>query len=538
MGSGLVAEEFDFIIIGAGTAGCVIARRLLEQSSARVLLVEAGPGYPSLLLNPPLPGMNLRKHYSWGQKSIPLPKLNNRQIEWPMGKVVGGSSSVNAMMVHLGHPSDYDSWEQAGNHGWSFRSMAPYFQKAFGFLPADHLPDSQVSDRGVLSLSEPRYRSGFSEAFLDACEEDGMVREKPLFGYAADDASQGSCGYYAVLQRYGERFETARGYLFPVLKHPNLTIRSSVDVRRVLFSADRAVGIETSENGLLKTAYASTGVILCAGVFQTPRILQCSGLGSAPMLQAAGIKPLFDLPAIGSNFHDHVRVGMTYATNKISPGSKRWWIPQAIRYVVSRKGVMVSNCCETGAFFRSAPEVTVPDIQLTTHFQTFGSNSAVAIDVCHLAPRSRGSIYLDPNDPYGAPLVDPNFLDDPEDLAAFAAGISRVRSIVRHSSLRDFSILAETSPGDDARDPRAIIDAIYRTADTSYHPCGSCAMGPAVSSNDRPAGALNSNLQVYGTDGLWVADASAFPTVPSGNTTCVVVVLAERAADLILSATR
>ena len=226
-----MSEEFDFIIIGAGTAGCVIARRILEQSPARVLLLEAGPGYPSLFLNPPLPGMNLRKHYSWGQKSIPLPKLGNRQIVWPMGKVVGGSSSVNAMMVHLGHPSDYDAWEQAGNLGWSFRAMTPYFQKAFGFLPATHLPDSQVTDRqvtdrGALSLSEPRYRSGFSEAFLEACEQDGMVREKQLFGYAADDSPLGSCGYYAVLQRNGERFESARGYLSPVLKHPNLTIRT------------------------------------------------------------------------------------------------------------------------------------------------------------------------------------------------------------------------------------------------------------------------------------------------------------------------
>jgi choline dehydrogenase len=532
-----VSEEFDFIIIGAGTAGCVIARRILEQSPARVLLLEAGPGYPSLFLNPPLPGMNLRKHYSWGQKSIPLPKLGNRQIVWPMGKVVGGSSSINAMMVHLGHPSDYNAWEQAGNLGWSFRAMTPYFQKAFGFLPATHLPDSQVTDRGALSLSEPRYRSGFSEAFLEACEQDGMVREKQLFGYAADDSPLGSCGYYAVLQRNGERFETARGYLSPILKHPNLTIRTSVQVRRVLFSANRAVGVETSENGVLKTAYASAGVILCAGVFQTPRILQCSGLGSAPMLLSAGIKPLLDLPAIGSNFQDHIRVGMTYSTNKVSPGSKRWWIPQAIRYAISRKGVMVSNCCESGAFFRSHPDISVPDIQLTTHFQTFGSNTAVAIDVCHLAPRSRGSIYLDPNDPYGAPLVDPNFLDDPEDLAAFVAGIARVRSITRRSSLREFQILAEKLPGDDADDSHSISDAIYRMADTSYHPCGSCSMGPAASSSGRPAGALNSDLQVHGTKGLWVADASAFPAVPSGNTTCVVVVLAERASDLILSAT-
>lgn len=514
--------EFDFIIVGAGAAGCVVARRLIDRTRARVLLVEAGPGYRGLIHNPPLPGLRLGRRYSWAQTSTPQTRLQNRRIEWPMGKVVGGSSTINAMIAYLGHPSTYDAWEAQGNPGWSADSLAPYFERAFGFRPGDPISSAHA---GMISLSAPRHRSAFSEAFVEACEQDGMVRESPLSGNNGE-----RCGYYAVLQRNGERFESARGYLDPIRHESRLTIRTGVSVRGVLFAGDRAVGIETVAGRRWQKIHADAGVILCAGAFQTPRILQCSGLGPARVLESAGIVPVLDLPAIGANLQDHVRVEMVFRTDQLSPGRRRRWIPEALRYLGGRQGVMTSNCCETGAFVGSEPAIQVPDLQLTTHFQTFGPRGHVGIDVGLVGPHSRGRVSLNPQDPFGNPRVDPGYFADPGDLRAMRAGFERVRSIVNRPSLRAFSLIAETRPGPSARDTSELNDAIARLAQTAYHPGGSCAMGPQ--------GALDSQLQVRGTRALWVADASAMPSIPCGNTTCPTIVLAEKASDLIVAATR
>ena len=429
---------------------------------------------------------------------------------------------MNAMISFLGHPANFDAWEEAGNPGWSAHSLAPYFQRVFGCPPDAAWTHEH---HGMLSHSAQRFHSPFSEAFLSACEQDGMTRESPLLGRDSE-----RCGYFPVLQRNGKRFESARGYLQPAAANPRLTLRTGVHVRRVLLAGDRAIGIETAKDGRMETNHASAGVVLCAGVFETPRILQCSGLGPASILRAAGIVPHRDLPAIGLNFHDHVRVGLLYRTNRISPGSKRWWLPGFLRYLVRNDGVMASNCCESGAFFGSRPDVGAPDIQLITHFQTFGPKGEVDIEVCLVAPKSRGRVSISPHDPFGAPLVDPHFLEEAEDVAVLLAGIGRVRSIAARSSLRDFPLLEEINPGPRFRKEPALRQAIYRTATTAYHPCGSCAMGLT--------GALGPDLRVHGTSALWVADASAMPSVPSGNIACAVIILAEKAADLIMEAAR
>ena len=509
--------DFDFIIVGAGTAGCVIARRLIEQTGARVLLVEAGPPYPALLLDPPLPGMKFGRGFSWGQKSIPQPRLGGRTIEWPVGKVVGGTSSVNAMMGYLGNPANFDAWAAAGNRGWSAQDLAPYFRRVFGTHPGEPF---QWNHGEALSLSAQRFRSPFSEAFLEACVQDGMRKETPLVG-----SEDGRCGYFPVLQRNGGRFESAKGYLAAVKSHPRLLLETCTQVRRVLLENNRAVGIEIARAGQPATYRAARGVVVCAGVFQTPRLLQCSGIGPASTLQAAGVRPLVDLPAVGENFHDHVRVGLLHRSGQVSPGSKRYWIPGALRYLLRRDGVMASNCCESGAFFCSHPRVEIPDIELITHFQTFGPKDEVDIEVCLVSPRSRGRIFIDPQNPFGPPLVDANFLAEEEDMVALEAGVQRARSIAARPALRGFPLLAETSPGASARDGESLRAAIFENATTAYHPCGSCAMGPSA--------ALGSDLRVHGTESLWVADASALPSAPSGNIACSIIVLAERASDLI-----
>lgn len=514
-------HAFDYVIVGAGTAGCVVARRILEGTEASVLLVEAGPPYPAPLLDPPLPGMKFGRGYSWHQKSIPQPLLGNRVIEWPMGKVVGGTSSVNAMMGFRGHPANFDAWEHSGNHGWSSAALAPYFERAFG-TPLDKEPSDQSA--GALSLSSQRFHSPFSEAFLTACEQDGMTKENPLLG-----RTDGCCGYFPVLQRNGARFESANAYLKTVRTHPRLTLRTGLHVRRVMLNGDNAVGIEAQQETNSETFRANKGVVLCSGVFETPRILQCSGIGPAEVLRAAGILAKIDLPSVGANFHDHVRVGMLYQTSRISPGSRRNWVAGLVRYLLHRDGVMASNCCESGAFFCSRPSLEVPDIELITHFQTFGPKGEVDIEVCLVTPKSRGRIFVNPQDPFGPALVDADFLAHEDDMAALATAVRRVQSIAQQPALREFPLLSANSLAATARDEAAVRAAILATASTAYHPCGSCAMGPL------DVGALAPDLRVHGVDNLWVADASAMPSSPSGNIACAVVVVAEKAADLIIA---
>lgn len=515
-------EEFDYIVLGAGTAGCVVTRRLIDQTKAHVLLVEAGPGYRGFLHNPPLPGLRFGRKFSWGQKSIPQPRLFKRQIEWPMGKVVGGSSTINAMIGYLGHPANYDAWETAGNPEWSSKALAPYFQKALGLEP---LSPFQDTDQGMISVSHPRHRSAFSEAFLEACRQESITQRSPLLGFESE-----SCGYYPVMQRNGERFQAARGYLLPILHEPRLKVQTHTQILHLLFSGNRAVGVEVVENGTRKKRFASAGIILCTGVFQTPRILQCSGLGPDAVLQSAGIQTRLNLPAIGANFQDHLRIELVFKSNRPSPASKLRWFPETLNYLLRRKGVMVSNCCETGAFLCSKNDLSTPDIQLITHFQTFGPKRHVAIEACLVGPHSRGRIDLNPKDPYGPPSVDPNYLQDPRDLQALLAGVRRVRKIADQPALKKFPILDETLPGKSIQSDDALTDSIRRFATTAYHPGGSCAMGPHA--------ALDSELRVHGTESLWVADASAMPLVPFGNSTCPVLVLAEKASDLVLAATR
>jgi len=507
----------DFIIVGAGTAGCVVARRLLEGTESSVLMVEAGPRYPAWLLDPPLPGMKIGRLFSWAQRSIPQERLGGRRIEWPMGKVVGGSSSINAMMGFMGHPANFDAWEAAGNPGWSSKNLAPIFTRVFG-NPLDAPLD--WTRGGMLSLSQPRFRSPHSEAFLRACAEDGLVEETPLTGREG-----GRCGYYPVLQRDGARFESAKGYLAPVATNPRLKLATNLQVRRILFEKQRAVGIEFAQSGRLETLRASSGVVLCAGAFQSPRILQSSGIGPEKDLHAAGVPTLIDLPAVGENFQDHLRLGLSHLSGRVSPGNKRHAIPEMLRYLARREGVMASNCCEAGAFFCSGPKLKVPDLQLVTHFQTFGPGQQVATDICLLATKSRGRVFLNTRDPFGAPLVDANFLAEEEDMAALVAGLQRARSIASRQALRNFPLLGETSPL--AGDDESLRAAIFREVTTAYHPSGTCSMGPVGT------GALGPDLRVHGTDCLWVADASAMPTSPSGNITCQVVVLAEKASELI-----
>jgi choline dehydrogenase len=491
------------IVVGAGTAGCVIARRLAEGSGKRVVLVEAGPRYPTWALHAPLAGLRLRPSWSWADMSIPQPHLGGRRIEFPMGRVVGGTSSINAMVAAPGPPADYDAWATAGNAGWSWDDVRPGWERAVS------LPDT-----ARLSVQPPIHQAAFSEAFLEACETAGLER-RPLLS----DAEPGTCGMFPLFQTRGVRSSAAR-YLHDLGPGTRLSIRTHTPVRRVLMDGRRAVGVELGGRRPGGTLVATEGVVLAAGAVLSPVLLQRSGIGPAARLEAAGIPVRQDLAGVGLNLQDHAGLPLVFESTVRSPGRPgRWW-SAAVDYALFRRGVMASNCCEAGCFL--GPAGATPDVEVFTHFQTRRHPQAVEFAVVLMHPRSRGSVALDAADPWGSPWIDPRILERQEDRAAVRDGVERVRAIAAQPALRRFGLGREILPGNlDA-------DSHVRSHACSYHhPVGTCRMG-----DDRLA-VVDPRLRVHGTDNLWVADNSIVPTIPAGHTAATAVIIGERAADLL-----
>ena len=529
---------FDILIVGAGSAGCVLAGRLSEDAGLRVGLIEAGPTDKSVLIHCPA-GLALLAQTgaaNWAFETVPQPGLNGRRGYQPRGKVLGGSSSVNAMIYARGHRADYDAWAAEGNPGWSFDEVLPWFKHA---EHNERGADAFHGTGGPLNVADLRSDATWRERFTQAGVQAGHPRNADFNG-----AEQEGFGPYQVTHRDGERFSAAKAYLTPNLSRPNLQVLTGAQVLRVRLEGRRAVGVEVRLGGVERSLTARREVILSAGALQSPQLLMLSGVGPGAHLQALGLPVLHDLPGVGQHLHDHIDV--VQVVN--APGQHDLFglslagAARALRSIFEwrrhRTGMLTTNFGEGGAFLRSTPEEPVPDLQLhfvvgklVDHGRKTVFGHGYSCHVCLLRPKSRGRIALASPNPLAAPLIDPAFLSDADDTARLARGFKLMRHILAQPALAQYGgreVAASAAAQTDAQ-----IEAYVRQhADTIYHPVGTCRMGPAaLVAAGRSV--VDAKLRVHGLQSLRVVDASVMPQIVGGNTSAPTIMIAEKASHII-----
>jgi choline dehydrogenase-like flavoprotein len=534
---------FDILIVGAGSAGCVLAARLSEDPAIRVGLIEAGPPDKSVLIHCPA-GLALLAQtgaVNWAFETVPQPGLNGRRGYQPRGKVLGGSSSVNAMIYARGHRADYDAWAAEGNPGWSFDEVLPWFKHA---EHNERGADAFHGTGGPLNVADLRSDATWRERFVEAGVQAGYPRNADFNG-----AEQEGFGPYQVTHRNGERFSAAKAYLTPHLSRPNLQVLTGAQVLRVRFEGRRAVGVDVRQGGVERSLTARREVILSAGALQSPQLLMLSGVGPGAHLQALGLPVLHDMPGVGQHLHDHIDVVQVVD----APGHHDLFglslagAARALRGIFEwrrhRTGMLTTNFGEGGAFLRSTPGEHVPDLQLhfvvgklVDHGRKTVFGHGYSCHVCLLRPKSRGSVTLASPDPLAAPLIDPAFLSDPDDTARLVRGFKLMRHILAQPALAQYGgreVAASSAAQTDAE-----IEAYVRQhADTIYHPVGTCRMGPAHQAAEGGS-VVDAELRVHGLQGLRVVDASVMPQIVGGNTNAPTIMIAEKASELIRRALR
>lgn len=530
-----MSAEHDYLIIGGGSAGCALAGRLSEDPSCRVTVLEAGGAGDSWVVKTPFAGVLQipSKLNNWAFETVPQAGLNGRRGYQPRGRVLGGSSAINAMVYIRGHRSDYDAWAAAGNPGWSFDELLPYFIRSENNT---RLGAPWHGQAGPLRVGDLRSDSPLHAAWLEAARHCGH----PVL----DDFNAGEMeglGVYQVTQHEGERWSAARGYLHPHLgSRPNLQVLTGVRVLRVLLEGRRAVGVEILQNGQKRELRAAREVVLSAGALQSPQLLMLSGIGDGAALQRLGLPVAHHLPGVGQNLHDHPDFVFGYLSDSLDTvgisAKGGWRLLQSIaRYRRERRGMITTNFAECGGFLSTRPGLPAPNMQLhfvvalvQDHARKLGLGHGLSCHVCLLRPHSRGTLSLASADPLAAPLIDPAFLQHPDDVQQLVEGYRLTRALMRAPSLKAFWTHEAWSREAQTGDSDAEIEALLRQrVDTVYHPVGSCRMGPDA------LAVVDAELRVHGIEGLRVVDASVMPQVVSGNTNAPAIVIGEKAADLM-----
>ena len=529
-----MAETYDYIIVGAGSAGCAVAARLSADARHKVLLLEAGPADNNMWIHIPIGYARtfLDEKVNWKYETDPEPHLGDRKVYWPRGKTLGGSSSINGLIYIRGIPSDFNYWRQLGNAGWGFDDVLPYFKKAERNVRGG---DELHGGEGSLGVDDMRWRNALSDAYLEAAVQAGYPRNDDFNG-----PKQEGVGYYQLTTQGGRRCSSARAYLQPARGRANLRIVTGALTEKVEVENGRATGVRYRVGDRIETAQAGREVILCGGAINSPQLLMLSGIGPAEHLGENGIAVVRHLPGVGENLHDHYQCRHLYrcakpGTMNEAVGSLFGKMKMGLDYAFGRRGMLTVGAGLVGVFLRTRPELEDPDIQL--HFIPFSTDKmgttlhdfpGFSVTMNQSRPQSRGRLKLRSADARQHPSMVANYLADESDRRTAIDGLKAVRRIAQQPALKEW-IAEELLPGPKVQADAEWLDFLRGNGSSIYHPAGTCKMGPA---NDRMA-VVDERLRVLGVNGLRVADASVMPQVVSGNTNAACIMIGEKCADMV-----